>query len=375
MKGLTISLSICCALFAVASCQKKVPTPPPPPKVIVTTPVVQDVPVWLQYIGNLVPNISVQIMGQVSGILTEQHFVEGQDVKQGDLLLVIDPRPYEAALLKAEAQLEQTIASLDYAKETTQRYAKLVEQDFISQLNYDSYVTNVLSDQAIIEQNKADIATAKINLGYCYITAPMDGVTGLLQIKPGNYVNASADSVLTVLNQIQPCLVNFYVPETDLYTIQKKQREQPVKIEVFLDSAHTVSYEGTLTLIDNQVNSGTGAILMQGTLPNEDKLLWPGNFVDVRVHIDEKKGALLLPTPAVLVGQSGHYVYVVNANSEIEMKPVQIGQRHEELTVVYSGITVNDKVVTEGQLNLYPGLKVAITTQALETPADTQQNP
>ncbi len=283
-------------LLCLCSCQKKAPPPPPPHTVSATQPVVRDVPVYVDYIGHIVAKTSVTVKSQVSGNLVMQYFVEGQEVKQGDLLLVIDPRPYEAALAKANGALAQTYATLHYDKETTFRYGPLVKQDFISQLNYDQYVTNVLVDEAVVAQNKADLETAQINLGYCYIQAPMDCVTGKLQVKTGNYVDANADTELVLLNQIQPILVDFYVPETDLLTIQERQRSGMLKMIVYPDAAHKHPFEGELTLIDNQVNTSTGAILLEGTLPNKEKVLWPGHFVDVRLIYQRQKTPCCCPT-------------------------------------------------------------------------------
>jgi multidrug efflux system membrane fusion protein len=328
-----------------------------------------DVPEYIDYIGHMVAKTNVEVMAQVSGNLVAQYFIEGQEVKKGDLLLLIDPRPFEAALAKAEATLAQTYATLQYDKETTIRYAPLVQQDFISQLNYDQYITNVLVDEAVIDQNKADLETAKINLGYCYITAPMDCITGKLQVKTGNYVDANSGTQLTLLNQIQPILVDFYIPETDLFTIQEKQRKGSLKLIVYPDPSHKSAFSGELTLIDNQVNTGTGAILLEGTLPNEEKILWPGHFVDVRLILDLKKGSLLLPNEAVMVGQKGRYVYIVKPDSTVEARNVKVGQIYEDkYTSIESGITANDRIVTQGQLNLYPGMKVQIKGLAIEQP-------
>lgn len=333
-------------------------------QVLVYEAITQDLPVFLTYTGQLVPNISVSVKAQASGIIIEQYFIEGSSVKEGDLLLVIEPLPYEATLAKNKAILAQTYASLKYAQETTTRYKDLVKEDYISQLNYDQYVTNVLTNEAQIKQNIADIEIAKINLDYCYIRAPMDCVTGQLQLKPGNYIDEAYNTVLVVLNQIQPILVNFYVPETDLLQIQMKQQKAPLPLEIFLDVDQEISFPGTLSLIDNQVNSATGAILMQGTLPNADKLLWPGVFTDVRVMLEEHNSAIAVPTEAVLIGLKTPYVYIVGKDGLISMKEVKLGQRHKGLTVIASGIEEGDLVVSQGQLNVYPGLKVEIQTTA-----------
>jgi multidrug efflux system membrane fusion protein len=349
------------SLLWLTACQK---TPPPekePHLVCVVKPLVRDVPVYIDYIGHIVAKTSVTVMSQVSGNVIAQYFVEGQEVKRGDLLLVIDPRPFEASLAKAEAIVAQTYATLHYDKETTFRYGPLVKQDFISQLNYDQYVTNVIVDEAVVAQNKADLETAKINLGYCYVEAPMDCVTGKLQVKTGNYVDANSGTELVLLNQIQPILVDFDVPETDLLTIQQLQQKTTLKLIVYPDAAHKHPFTGELTLIDNQVNTATGTVLMEGTLPNQEKMLWPGHFVDVRLILEEKKGALLLPNDAVMNGQKGHYVYVVKPDLTIDVKTIKIGQRYDDSYVgIESGIGPNEQVVTEGQLNLFPGTKVQI---------------
>lgn len=356
--------AIMIAFLAMQGCQKAAPPPPPPHLVSVATPRVCDVPIYVDYIGHVVAKTSVTVMSQVSGNITGQYFVEGQEVKRGDLLLVIDPRPYEAALEKAIAVLAQTSASLHYAKETAFRNEPLVQQNFISKLNYDQYVTNVLVDEAVLQQNKADLETAQINLGYCYIDAPMDCVTGKLQVKTGNYVDANTNTDLVLLNQIQPILVDFYVPETDLLTIQEKQRQGSLKMVVYPDPAHKQSFSGELTLIDNQVNTETGAVLLEGTLPNDEKILWPGHFVDVRLILGEQKEAILIPNEALMVGQKGHYVYVVKADSTVDVKNVKAGQRYgSELISIEQGLSSNDQIVTEGQLNLYPGITVKIKTE------------
>jgi membrane fusion protein, multidrug efflux system len=356
-------------LVGSSSCKKAPPPPPAPHAVIAMKPLVCDVPIYSEYIGHVVAKRNVEVMAQVSGILTAQYFEEGQEVKKGDLLLVIDPRPFEADLARAEATVAQTYATLHYNKETTVRFGPLVQQDFISQLNYDQYVTNVLVSEAIAAQNKASLEIAKINLGYCYITAPMDCVTGKLQVKTGNFVDSNSGTQLTLLNQIQPILVDFFIPETDLFTIQQRQRNGNLDVVVYPDPTQNHGFEGKLTLIDNQVNIGTGAILLEGTLSNEEKALWPGHFVAVRLILGQKKGALLLPSDSVMIGQNGRYVYIVKPDSTVEARNVTVGQTYEnKYTAVESGIAANDTIVTQGQLNLYPGMKVQVKNLRMEQP-------
>ncbi|MES2121186.1 MAG: efflux RND transporter periplasmic adaptor subunit [Chlamydiota bacterium] len=356
-------------MITVAGCKSAPPPPPPAHAVSVITPMLRNVPVYVDYIGHMVAKTSVQVRAQVSGNIVAQYYVEGSRAKQGDLLVVIDPRPFEANLAKAQATLEQTYANLEYAKDVTYRYAKLVQEDFVSQLNYDQYVTNMVALEAQLNQNKADIETAKINLGYCYITAPMNCITGKLQVKTGNYVDAGANTELTLLNQIQPILVDFWVPETDLLTIQERQQQGTLKLLVYPEPSHKHCFTGELTLIDNQINTGTGAVLLEGTLKNEDGLLWAGHFVDVRLIIGEQKDALLVPNDAVMVGQNGSYAYVVTSDMTIATRNLKIGQRYEDKYIsIVSGLNADDQVVTQGQRNLYPGMKVRIEPAEPATP-------
>ncbi len=348
-------------LLFLASCATPPPPPLPPHLVSTVMPKVADVPLYVDYTGHLEAITSVSVQSQVSGTLVGQYFIEGQRVTKGDLLLVIDPRPYEAALAQAKGVLEQTLASLHYAEETTTRYTPLVKQEFISQLDYDQYVTNVLVDEAVLTQNKAQLETAQINLGYCFIEAPMDCVTGKLYVKPGNYVDSNSNTELTLLNQIHPIHVDFSVPETDLFTIQEYAKKGTLELLIYPEPSHKKVFKGDLTLINNQVNTSTGAVLMEGTLPNEEGLLWSGHFVDVRLILEQQKGVLLLPPDAVMIGQNGHYVFVVKEDLTIDVKNVKIGQRYDDTSIsIESGLLATDRVVTEGQLDLYPGMKVKL---------------
>ena len=254
---------------------------------------------------------TVQITSQIEGVLKNQLFMEGETVKQGDLLYVIDPRPYQATLQKAEAALSQTMASLKYDEDTVRRYAKLIQDDYVSQLDFEKYITNVMTDQASIKQNLADIENAKLNLEYCYIHAPMDAVAGNVKINVGNLIqNAGADPLVS-LNQITPIYASFYVPEKDLPRIQSLQKTCPIQTQIFLNQDYDCPFEGTLTMIDNQVDENTGMILLKATLPNEDQILWPGEFIDVRVILGEEKDAVLIPCQAVQIGQNGAYVFIL----------------------------------------------------------------
>ncbi len=358
-------------LLIAASCEKAPPPALPPPPVTMAKPVVRDVHLYADYVGHMQANMTVDVRPQVAGVLTSRYFDEGQDVKQGDLLFTIDDRPYVAALQKAEAALSQTLARLQYSEETVRRYSDLVKQNYVSQLNFDQYVTDVKVDDATIKENIADIETAKVNLSYCTITSPMDCTAGVLQIYPGNYVNANGQDTIITLNQISPIQAVFYPPEKDLQNIQRLQREAPLKTIVFLYNDQECGYAGELAVIDNQVNSGTGSIELKALLPNRNKELWPGQFVVVRLILSEKKNAVLLPSQAIQIGQSGSYVFVINEDSTVNMRKILEGQRQGDYTIIEEGLQPGEMVVLQGQLNLSDGVKVSIKNPPPPTPPAT----
>lgn len=351
-------------LLLLAGCSKEAPKAPLPPMVTVTQPEVKDVPLYYEYVGHVEANISVNLKAQVTGILTGQYFVEGQEVKEKDLLLTIDPRPFEADLQKAEAELAYNLASWRQAKEVAERNAPLVQQEYISQLDFDQFVTNVYTTEAAVKQSEADVSNAKINLDYCYIHAPISGVTGLLKVDVGNYVEVGGADPLLIINQISPVRVSFYVPEKDLPRIAELHQKNALKTIVYLQGN---PIEGALSLIDNKVDENTGSILLQAKFPNGDKKLWPGEFVDVRLILETQKDAVLIPSQAVQVGQEGHYVFVMKPNSTVEQRNVTVGQKENEMSIIEKGLSPNETVVLEGQLNLIPGIEVAVkkSTQPL----------
>jgi multidrug efflux system membrane fusion protein len=348
-------------LLLAFACSK--PLPPPAPIAIATaTAALCDVPLFYDYVGHVTAYNTVQIVPQVQGYLTNVYFKQGQSVKEGDLLAIIDVRPYEAALAQATAQLAQTVAELRYSEDAVERYAKLVQNDFVSQIDFDNYVTNVLSNEAIVKQNLAQIETAKLNLGYCYMKAPMDSVSGLLLVDVGNFIAAGNSNPIVTLNQIQPTYVKFTIPEDDLPRIQKLQNENQLPIRAFVEGEEGKSHNGVLTFINNQVNQNTGSIDLEGTFKNEDSSLWPGQFTSVRVFLGMLNDAVVVPTQAVQVGQNGHYVYVVKDDATAEIKPIKIGERIGDYIVVRSGLCEGETVVTQGQVNIIPGVS-KITVQ------------
>jgi membrane fusion protein, multidrug efflux system len=352
-------------LFSIVTFLGACSSPPPPPPAAVqistTQPKVCDTPIYLEYPGHIEAYKTVNLQAQVAGTLTGMYFEEGTNVKEGELLFTIDSRPYQAALAKAEATLAGSIAALKYSEETVKRYSKLMQENYVARLDYDQYITTTLENDATVKGSIADIETAKINLGYCTLYAPMDAVAGKKEIDVGNYIEVGESTPLIVLNQINPVYAAFYVPDVDLPLIQKFQRQYgPLTTHIYLNGDYSNLYEGKLTLIDNQVDEATGAIYMKATLPNDEHALWPGEFADVRIVLWIEKNAILVPTQALQLGQKGYYAYVVAKDNTAELRNIEIGNRYEEYTLVKSGIQPTDTVVLEGQLNLYPGAKIQI---------------
>ncbi len=352
-----------CALFLLFSACSKVQKPPPaPPYVTIGEASFQDVPFYFEYVGHVEAYQSVEIKAQVAGLMNGQYFIEGKEVKAGDLLVTIDDLPFQAALSKAEAELAQNIATLRQARETVERYSLLVKESYISQLDYDQYITNVYTTESAIKQNYADIKTAQINLNYCTITAPISGVTSKLLINVGNYIPVGGASPLMTINQVKPIKVQFNAPEKDLPHITLARSKEPLKVIAYLQGA---PIEGQLSLIDNQVNTGTGMILLEAVFPNEDMHLWPGEFVDVRIILEIKKNATMIPAQAVLLGQDGPYIYVLNENRTAELRPVTPGLKEGSMVVIEKGVSPGETVIVEGQINLSPGSAVTIRNNTL----------
>jgi membrane fusion protein, multidrug efflux system len=375
------------------------------------------VPVQVLTVGNVQAYTTVGVKSQVAGQIQEVHFTEGQEVKRGDLLFGIDPRPLEAAVRQAEANvakdraqvrqaeaafaqrqaevtqalanLERDVAQLDNARVQEQRYATLVEKEFIAREQYDQVRTALAALQATvgadraavdnarasaraaeamvdnaraaIQANEAMVDTARLQLAYTTIRAPMDGRTGNLLVQGGNVVKATEDNPLVVIAQIRPIYVSFAVPEPHLTAIKKYQAEGTLKVEAVLDGGRR-TIVGAVTFMNNTVDANTGTIQLKATFPNADSALWPGQFVDVALTLTSEQ-AVLVPTQAVQAGQQGSFVFVVKPDSTVESRPVKVGRRLARELVIEQGVKAGDRVVTDGQLRLVPGARVEIKPQ------------
>jgi multidrug efflux system membrane fusion protein len=350
------------AAFFLTSCSGKKAEPPkmmPAAPVIVETVLRKSVPIQLRTIGNVEAYTTVGIKAQIGGTLSRVHFTEGQDVQKGNLLFTIDPRPFEAALKQAEAALARDRAQYENAKKDAGRYAELVKKGYVSQEQYEQLRTNADALEAVVQADREQVENAKLQLQYCFIHAPVSGRAGSLLLHEGNLVKANADIPMVVINQIQPVNVTFSMPEKYLPEVRKYMTGGKLGVEAFLSAEDKSPAKGSLSFIDNAVNTSTGTIMMKASFPNQDRRLWPGQFVNVVMTLTVQQDALVVPSAAVQTGQQGQFVYVVKRDTA-ELRPVTAGVDYEGMTVIDKGIAAGEQVVTDGQMRLKPGARVAI---------------
>lgn len=338
------------------------PGGPPPAPVVVIAAKTASVPVTLAVIGNVQAYSAVAVKSQVDGQIREVHFREGQTVKKGDLLFTLDARPYEAALRQAEANLAKDNALLDKARADLARLATLVARDFTSRSSYEAAKSSVASLEATIKGDEAMVEQARLRLEYTRITAPIDGRVGSILINAGNLVKANDTAVgtLVTINQVRPINVQFSVPESYLSEIRARMAAGTITVKAQVPQEDRVPAEGTLTFINNAVDTATGTILLKATFANDDDRLVPGQFINVTVELAVIAEAVVVPPAAVQVGQRGHYVFVVKADNTVELRLVRAGIRTEHAIVIEDGLKAGERVVTEGQLRLRPGSRVAV---------------
>ena len=319
------------------------------------------VPVQLRAIGNVQPYRTVSVRCEVGGQLQRVNFTEGEDVRQGDVLFVVDPRPFEAALRQAETAIEKDRVQARLAEADLRRYERLFQKGVIPRQQYDQFQTNRDAFQAAIASDQAAIETARLQLSYTTVRAPIGGRAGSLLVHQGNLVKAN-DTVLVVLNQIEPVFVNFAVPSQHLPDI-KKYMGGGLRVDARPKEGGAAS-SGRLTFIDNAVDQTTGTIMLKGTFPNEARTLWPGEFVEAVLNLSMQAKALLVPSEAVQNGQAGQYVFVVKADSTVESRAITVSRTVDQQSVVSNGLAPGETVVTDGQLRLAPGVKVRIAGAA-----------
>lgn len=319
----------------------------------------RSVPVQLHAIGNVEAYRTVEIKAQIGGTLSKVHFTEGQDINKGDLLFTIDPRPYEASLKQSEAALARDRAQYINAKKDAGRYAELVKKGYVSQEQYEQLRTNADALESVVQADLAHVENAKLQLSFCYIHAPVSGRAGSLLLHEGNLVKANADTPMVVINQIQPVNVTFTLPEKYLPEIRKYTTAGKLGVEALLAADDKNPAKGSLTFIENVVDASTGTIMMKATFSNQDRRLWPGQFVNVTITLEVQQDVTVVPTGTVQIGQQGQYVYVVKGDVA-ELRPVIAGTDYQGQTVIEKGLESGEQVVTDGQMRLKPGARVVI---------------
>ncbi len=318
----------------------------------------RDVPYEIDATGTVEPLQTVSVSAQVGGILTHIDFKEGDDVKQGQVLFQIDPRPFKAALQQARAGLAKDSAQLTTALQDEQRFAQLVQKDYVTQQQYDQAKANALSGKATVNADEAQVETARLNLEYATIRSPISGRAGAILLKEGNLVHA-AGTPLVVINQIRPILARFAVSAVHLPRIRQYQSDT-LSVAAQPTTGVGAPSRGTLSFLDNAVDTTTGTIMMKARFPNQDGVLWPGEFVNVALELYLEKGAVVVPTTAVVQSQTGTSVFTVNANGIAEQQAVQVERTAGDMSIIEKGLTPGQTVVTDGQLRITDGTKVQI---------------
>jgi multidrug efflux system membrane fusion protein len=364
LKGVLIALGIL-SLLVLSACSGKQTDASKATKEraipVTVTPVEEKtVPVQLTAIGNVEAYSSVTIKSRVAGELKQVHFREGQDVARGALLFTIDSAPFEADLQKAQANLARSIALSKKAEEDLRRYGDLVKKEYISQEQYDQVSTNLEALRAQIKADQATVETARLQVQYCSIRAPVSGRTGALLVDAGNIIRANDDKSMVVINQIQPVYITFSLPEQNLAEIKKYSASGKLKIKALISDKEETPEEGLLTFIDNTVDKTTGTIRLKGTFSNNGKKLWPGQFVNVILGLSSQPNTLVVPSQAIQTGMEGQYVFVVKPDMKAENRPVTVGRSLDGFTVIEKGLKGGEMVVTDGQFQLISGTLVQI---------------
>jgi multidrug efflux system membrane fusion protein len=357
----------------------------------------RDIPVQIQGIGNVQALATVSVYSLVSGQIFQVHFKEGQDVKAGELLFSIDPRPFEAtlqqaqatmaqhqaAVSQAEANLTRDQAQADNAAIEEERYKKLVQSGLIAREQYDQILTAhksavatvdadraaVNNAKALVQADAAMVENAKVQLGYTLIRAPIEGRTGNLLIHQGNVVKANdIGNPLVVINRVHPIYISFAVPERYLEQIKAARAAGPLSVEA-TPQGQTTTARGTLTFVNNTVDTTTGTIQLKATFENADNALWPGQFAAVTLTVRTELHALVVPSQAIQAGQQGQYVFVVKPDATVESRPVEVAFANGPTTVLRGGVKAGEQVVTDGQLRLVSGARVDVKAAGPTAPA------
>lgn len=328
-----------------------------PVPVSIATVTRQTVPVRVQSVGTAEPSATVAIKARIDGPIVDVRFREGDAVRAGDVLFVIDPRSYRSALQQAKANHQRDLAQLAQARRQEARNQELLERGFVSKEAHAQFRTGSETAAAAARASEAQVESARLQLDYTTLRAPIDGYAGRIHIQKGNLVKANDAAPLVVLNQVHPIDVVFAVPEQVLASVRGRLAAGPLEVEALPQGA-TAPTRGTLVFIDNAVDPSTGTIKLKARFENRDDALWPGQFANARLRLYEQKDALTVPAHAVQTGPKGQYVFVVKPDQSVELRPVRVAGTEGDRVVIAKGLVADETVVTKGQLRLTPGAKV-----------------
>lgn len=319
----------------------------------------QDVPIYVTGVGTVQAYQSVLVRARVDGTLMQVPVTEGQEVKQGDLIAVIDPRPYQAVLDQTIAKKAQDEAQLANARLDLTRFSSLATQDFASRQQVDTQTALVNQDVALVAADNAAIEAAKLNVGYCFIRSPVDGRVGLRMVDAGNLIHATDATGIISITQIHPISATFTLPQEELPRIQGDMRKGNLPVVAYASDDSTEFDQGTLLTPDNAIDTTTGTIRLKATFPNKDNKLWPGQFINAHLQIRVAHDAVTVPPSAIQHGPDGLYVYVVGTNSTVQRQPVNVGYQTEQTAIVTKGLNGGEEVVVNGQSRLQAGTRIA----------------
>jgi multidrug efflux system membrane fusion protein len=344
-------------------------TPAPGVPVTAGTVAAQDVPVFLNGIGTVQAYNMVAIKSRVDGQIVKVDFKEGQDIKMGDPLFQIDPRPFQAALEQAQANRQKDEAQLVGAQLDLDRYEKLIGSGWQTRQSYDQQKATVGQLQASIKGDEAQINTAKLNLSYADIRSPIDGRLGARLVDKGNLVHANDNTPLVMITEVKPIFVSFTLPQDNFDDLRESQNKAPLAVDAYSGDGKKQLAEGKLTLIDNAIDQATGTIHLKARFDNEDERLWPGEFVSLRVILSTRRDIATVPSQTVQDGPDGHYAYVIKPDNTVERRAVEVASIQDGIAVVTKGLMPGERVVVDGQYRLTNGARV--NPQAPSTPAGT----
>jgi membrane fusion protein, multidrug efflux system len=328
--------------------------------VLVATAARKTMAIQLRAVGNVEAFSTVSVKSQITGVLNQAHFKEGQNVKKGQLLFTIDPRPLESVLKQAEANLARDVAQLQNAREQARRYAELFKKQYVSQEQYEQIRTNADALEAVVDADKAAVENARVQLSYCYIYSPIDGQVGSLLVNEGNLVRVNDATPLVVINQVSPINVTFSVPEQNLADIRRHMATGSLKVDARFQGDEERPEQGNLAFVDNTVDRTTGTIKLKAEFKNGDRRLWPGQFINVALTLSTQSDAVVVPSETIQVGQEGQHVFVVKPDNSVEVRPVVVARTDEGEAVIANGLQPGEQIVREGQFLLGPGSRIEI---------------